>query len=355
MSYLTFRVEITRDEGSRPCRRHRDHRLYRPGAGDRRADAGDADARLARACGTAGCNSPAISTTLAEALAAIAAAYPETERIRCYEYTVDDEYPARGGAAARIGRQMAARQRRRNFVPLDGSPRPVGVLAGSSSQIAQSGRHSMAIFTHVTVGTNDLAKARAFYDACWRRSGYKRLKDLGDRGSCWGQTTEEFMVLTPADGKPASAPMAARSASRRRAGRPSRLPQGGARRRRQGRGRRRAARLLAQRLCRLLPRPRRQQAGRLLPQGGVGPASPTRLLPAFIGDPALTSAIEASICATVSPRSRPMRQRATGSRALAMSSRFCRSSRQFVALSPGTNSFSRAATACTRRPPREPS
>jgi catechol 2,3-dioxygenase-like lactoylglutathione lyase family enzyme len=44
----------------------------------------------------------------------------------------------------------------------------------------------MAIFTHVTVGTNDLAKARAFYDSVLAPLGYKRLKDLGDRGSCWG-------------------------------------------------------------------------------------------------------------------------------------------------------------------------
>ncbi len=62
----------------------------------------------------------------------------------------------------------------------------------------------MAMFTHVAVGTNDLAKARAFYDAVLAPLGYKRLKDLGDRGSCWGQSVEEFIVLTPADGKPAS-------------------------------------------------------------------------------------------------------------------------------------------------------
>jgi hypothetical protein len=30
--------------------------------------------------------------TLAEALAAITAAYPEADRIRCYEYSVDDEF-----------------------------------------------------------------------------------------------------------------------------------------------------------------------------------------------------------------------------------------------------------------------
>jgi catechol 2,3-dioxygenase-like lactoylglutathione lyase family enzyme len=61
----------------------------------------------------------------------------------------------------------------------------------------------MAIFTHVTVGTNDLARARQFYDAVLAPLGYKRLKDLGDRGPCWGQTAEEFMVLTPADGRAA--------------------------------------------------------------------------------------------------------------------------------------------------------
>ena len=63
----------------------------------------------------------------------------------------------------------------------------------------------MAMFTHVTVGTNDLERARKFYDAVLTPLGYKRIKDLGDRGSCWGQTTEEFIVLTPADGKAASA------------------------------------------------------------------------------------------------------------------------------------------------------
>lgn len=62
----------------------------------------------------------------------------------------------------------------------------------------------MAIFTHVTVGTNDLQKARAFYDAVLAPLGYKRLKDFGDGGSCWGESTEEFMVLKPANGEPAT-------------------------------------------------------------------------------------------------------------------------------------------------------
>ena len=50
----------------------------------------------------------------------------------------------------------------------------------------------MAAFTHVTVGTNDLNKARAFYDSVLAPLGLKRLKDFGDGGSCWGQSTEEF-------------------------------------------------------------------------------------------------------------------------------------------------------------------
>jgi len=62
----------------------------------------------------------------------------------------------------------------------------------------------MAAFTHVTVGTNALAKARAFYDSVLAPLGLKRIKDFGDGGSCWGQSTEEFMVLKPADGKPAT-------------------------------------------------------------------------------------------------------------------------------------------------------
>jgi len=62
----------------------------------------------------------------------------------------------------------------------------------------------MAIFTHVTVGTNDLAKARSFYDGVLAPLGYKRLNDLGDNGSIWGASAPEFFVLKPANGKPAT-------------------------------------------------------------------------------------------------------------------------------------------------------
>jgi catechol 2,3-dioxygenase-like lactoylglutathione lyase family enzyme len=63
---------------------------------------------------------------------------------------------------------------------------------------------SMAMFTHVTVGSNDLGKARSFYDSVLGPLGYQRLKDLGDNGSIWGQSAPEFFVLKPANGKPAT-------------------------------------------------------------------------------------------------------------------------------------------------------
>src|SRR5713101_102829 len=62
----------------------------------------------------------------------------------------------------------------------------------------------VAIFTHVTVGTNDLARARSFYDNVLSALGYKRLNDLGDNGSIWGETAPEFFVLKPANGQPAT-------------------------------------------------------------------------------------------------------------------------------------------------------
>jgi len=99
--------------------------------------------------------------------------------------------------------------------PLDGLPLPGKAATVSASRPARAdgwrrrlsnyrGENVMAAFTHVTVGTNDLNKARAFYDSVLAPLGLKRLKDFGDGGSCWGQSTEEFMVLKPADGKPAT-------------------------------------------------------------------------------------------------------------------------------------------------------
>lgn len=62
----------------------------------------------------------------------------------------------------------------------------------------------MSIFTHVTVGTNDLVKARMFYDEVLGKLGLKRLADLGENGSIWGIDKPAFFVLKPANGQPAS-------------------------------------------------------------------------------------------------------------------------------------------------------
>lgn len=59
----------------------------------------------------------------------------------------------------------------------------------------------MAVYTHVSVGTNNLQAAREFYDSVLGKLGLKRLADLGDNGSIWGDTAPSFFVLKPANGQ----------------------------------------------------------------------------------------------------------------------------------------------------------
>ena len=92
MSYLTFRVEITRDEWkpAEPVGVEITAYIDRvPETNDysrgmlTRAPKGVWNSRLQFA---------GDFDELPEALAAIEERYPETARIRCYEYTVDDEF-----------------------------------------------------------------------------------------------------------------------------------------------------------------------------------------------------------------------------------------------------------------------
>ncbi len=62
----------------------------------------------------------------------------------------------------------------------------------------------MTAFTHITVGTNDLEKARSFYDQVLAALGWTRMADLGDRGSFWGKDQPAFFTLKPANGEPAT-------------------------------------------------------------------------------------------------------------------------------------------------------
>lgn len=92
MAYQTFRVEITRDETSDDGPVGIEITAFI----DRMPDTNEATAgRLSRAWRGVW-NSRLQYTgdfdTLAEALAAIMAAYPQAGRIRCYEHSVDDEF-----------------------------------------------------------------------------------------------------------------------------------------------------------------------------------------------------------------------------------------------------------------------
>ena len=58
---------------------------------------------------------------------------------------------------------------------------------------------------YVTLGTNDLPRAAAFYDALLAEIGAKRIMELG-RGHVWGVAMDKpaLGILTPFDGQPAT-------------------------------------------------------------------------------------------------------------------------------------------------------
>ena len=104
MAYQTFRVEITRDETRDAAPVGIEITAYI----DRMPETNEATVgRLSRAWRGVW-NSRLQYTgdfeTLAEALAAIMAAYPEADRIRCYEYSVDDEFAREVAPLVRSGR-----------------------------------------------------------------------------------------------------------------------------------------------------------------------------------------------------------------------------------------------------------
>jgi hypothetical protein len=103
MAYETFRVEITRDE----TLDHGPVGIEITAYIDRMPETNEATiGRLSRA--RRGVWSSRLQytgdfDTLTEALAAIAAAYPEADCIRCYEYSVDNEFPVEVAPLRRSG------------------------------------------------------------------------------------------------------------------------------------------------------------------------------------------------------------------------------------------------------------
>ena len=92
MSYETFRVEITRDETSAAGAVGIEITAYLDRVPETDAPTRGRLTRTSRGVWNSRLQFTGDFATLAEALAAIDAAYPEAGRIRCYEYTVDDEY-----------------------------------------------------------------------------------------------------------------------------------------------------------------------------------------------------------------------------------------------------------------------
>ena len=60
---------------------------------------------------------------------------------------------------------------------------------------------------YVTLGTNDLERARAFYDTLFGEVGLKRIMEFGDRGTAWGVTMNKpaLAIMRPYDKQAATA------------------------------------------------------------------------------------------------------------------------------------------------------
>jgi hypothetical protein len=93
MAYQVFRVEITRDETRDGGPVSVEITAYI----DRMPETNEATigrlSRAQRGVWNSRLQYTGDFETLAEALAAISAAYPEAGHIRCYEYSVDNEFP----------------------------------------------------------------------------------------------------------------------------------------------------------------------------------------------------------------------------------------------------------------------
>lgn len=103
MTYQTFRVEIARDE----TRDGEPVSIEITAYIDRMPETHDATvgrlSRASRGVWNSRLQFTGDFNTLPEALAAITTAYPEADRIRCYEYCVDDEFAREVAPLLRCG------------------------------------------------------------------------------------------------------------------------------------------------------------------------------------------------------------------------------------------------------------
>jgi hypothetical protein len=103
MAYQVFRVEITRDETRDGGPVSIEITAYL----DRMPETNEASvgglSRALRGVWNSRLQHTGDFDTLAAALAAITAAHPQADHIRCYEYSVDDEYPVEVAPLLRSG------------------------------------------------------------------------------------------------------------------------------------------------------------------------------------------------------------------------------------------------------------
>ncbi len=59
---------------------------------------------------------------------------------------------------------------------------------------------------YIVLGTNDLDRSAAFYDALLAEMGVKRMMTLGERGYAWAAAMDKPMlcIMKPFDGQPAT-------------------------------------------------------------------------------------------------------------------------------------------------------
>jgi len=93
MAYETWRVEITRDETQAEGAATIEITAYLDRVPETDAPTRGRLTRASRGVWNTRLQFTGDFDELAAALAAVEAAYPDAARIRCYEYTVDDEYP----------------------------------------------------------------------------------------------------------------------------------------------------------------------------------------------------------------------------------------------------------------------
>jgi catechol 2,3-dioxygenase-like lactoylglutathione lyase family enzyme len=75
-----------------------------------------------------------------------------------------------------------------------------------TAAIQNENREDLNMIGYITLGTNDLSRARAFYDALLAEMGVRRMMEFGERGSAWAAAMDKPMlcVMTPYDGNPAT-------------------------------------------------------------------------------------------------------------------------------------------------------